>query len=281
MNNCVLITGCSSGIGRATAFHFANQGWRVVATMRLPEKELELTSYSDVLVENLDVTARQSIARAVENALSSFGRVDVLVNNAGIAEFNVFEEADESIIRETFETNIIGMMWFTKALLPDFRRNRHGTTINVTSTMPRVGLPLATLYCATKMAVEGFSNALYYELKPFGIKVRLIQPGSTRTDASMQHEYPGEPQIQDYYSTCRKVARLIRHRYESGAVSAPEEVAKVIYQAAVSESPRYRYVSGRDAKIFNLMCRLIPEHTLKNIAGRMIGLDKPLQKEVA
>jgi short-subunit dehydrogenase len=248
--------------------------------MRSPEEEVELTSYSDILVEYLDVTSRESIASAVENALTSFGRIDALVNNAGIAEFMVFEEADETIIRETFETNIIGMMWVTKALLPEFRRNRYGTIINVTSTMPHVGLPLATLYCATKMAIEGFSNALYYELKPLGIKVRLVQPGSTRTNASMQHKCPGEPQIQDYSTTCKKVARLISHRYESETPTAPEEVAKVIYQAAVSDSSLYRYVSGRDAKIFNLMSRLFPEHTLKNLAGRMTGLDKPLEQEL-
>lgn len=212
--------------------------------------------------------------------MTFFGKIDALVNNAGIAEFIVFEEADENTVRETFETNIFGMMWVTKALLPEFRKNRKGTIINVTSTMPHVGLPLATLYCATKMAIEGFSNALYYELKPFGIRVRLVQTGSTRTAASMQRECPGDPQIQDYSSTCKKVARLMSHRYESGTVAAPEEVAKTIYQAAVSDSPRYRYVSGRDAKMFNLMCRLFPEHTLKNMAGRMTGLDKPLNQEV-
>lgn len=280
MKSCVLITGCSSGIGRAAAYHFRNEGWQVVATMRSPEKEEELTSYPDVLVKYLDVTSRESIANAVDNALTSFGKIDALVNNAGIAEFFVFEEADENTIWETFETNIIGMMWVTKALLPEFRKNRKGTIINVTSTMPHVGLPLATLYCSTKMAVEGFSNALYYELKPLGIKVRLVQPGSTRTNASMQHECPGVAQIQDYNSTCQKVARLISHRYESETPTAPEEVAKVIYQAAVSDSSRYRYVSGRDAKMFNLMRRLFPEHTLKNIAGRMTGLDKPLEPEV-
>ncbi|UCC52610.1 MAG: SDR family NAD(P)-dependent oxidoreductase, partial [Anaerolineaceae bacterium] len=127
------------------AYHFRNEGWQVVATMRSPEKEEELTSYSDVQVEYLDVTSRESITSAVDNALTSFGKIDALVNNAGIAEFIVFEEADEKIVRETFETNIIGMMWVTKALLPEFRKNRKGTIINVTSTMPHVGLPLATL----------------------------------------------------------------------------------------------------------------------------------------
>lgn len=273
MKQCVLITGCSSGIGRATAFFFQRKGWHVVATMRSPDKETELTSFPDVLVEYLDVTSRDSIAVAVEKTLEHFGRIDVLVNNAGIGKFIVFEEADETIIRETFETNILGNLWVTKAILPELRKKRHGTIINVTSTMPHVGLPLATLYCATKMAIEGFSNALYFELKPVGIRVRLVQPGSTRTNASMQHEFPAEPLIPDYSSTCKKVSLLMKHRYESGGIAAPEEVAEVIYEAAVSRSSRFRFVSGRDAKMANIMKKLLPEDILKNMASRMMGLN--------
>lgn len=158
----------------------------------------------------------------------------------------------------------------TKAILPEFRKNRQGTIINVTSTMPHVGLPLATLYCATKMAVEGFSNALYYELKPIGISVRLVQPGSTRTNAAMQHKFPGEPQIQEYSSTCKNVTQMMKHRYESKMVAQPEEVAEVIYEAAVNRSSRFRFVSGWDAKMASLMKRLLPEHILKNITSRMM-----------
>jgi short-subunit dehydrogenase len=240
--------------------------------MRSPDRETELTSFPDVLVEYLDVTSRDSIAVAVEKTQDHFGRIDVLVNNAGIGKFVVFEEADETIIRETFETNILGMLWVTKAILPEFRKKRNGTIINVTSTMPHVGLPLASLYCATKMAIEGFSNALYFELKPFGIRVKLVQPGSTRTNASMQHDSPTEPLIKDYISTCNNVTRSMKHRYESGMVALPDEVADVIYKAAVSKSSRFRFVAGRDAKMGNLMKRLLPEHILKNIASRMMGL---------
>jgi NAD(P)-dependent dehydrogenase (short-subunit alcohol dehydrogenase family) len=273
MKQCVLITGCSSGIGRATAFAFQRKGWQVVATMRSPEKETELTSFPDVLVEYLDVTSRESIGLAVEKALEHFGKIDVVVNNAGTGQFVVFEEADEAIIRETFETNILGMMWVTKAILPEFRKNGNGTIVNITSTMPHVGLPLATLYCASKMAVEGFSNALYFELKPFGIRVRLVQPGSTRTNAAMQHGAPVEPQIEDYASTCSNVARSMKHRYESGMISTPEEAAEVVYQAAVSKSNRFRFISGRDAKMENLMQSLLPDHIIKNIATRIMGLN--------
>lgn len=273
MNKSVLITGCSSGIGRAAAFHFQNRGWGVVATMRSPEKETELNQLDDVLVAALDVTCKDSIASAVDKTLTHFGKIDVLVNNAGTGRFIVFEEADETIIRGTFETNILGMMWVTKAILPEFRKNRQGTIINVTSTIPHVGLPFATLYCASKMAVEGFSNALYFELKPIGIHVRLVQPGSTKTNAAMQHELPGQPQIQDYGSICNQVTQFMKHRYESETITMPEKVAEVIYEAAVSRSSRFRFVSGRDAKMANLMERLLPEHTLKNVASRMMGLN--------
>lgn len=139
MNECVLITGCSSGIGRAAAFHFQKQGWRVVATMRSPEKETELNRLDNVLVQALDVTCIDSVTRAVERSLVHFGKIDVLVNNAGTGNFVVFEEADEAMIRWIFETNILGMMWVTRALLPEFRKNGHGTIINVTSTIPLLG----------------------------------------------------------------------------------------------------------------------------------------------
>jgi len=269
--NSVLITGCSSGIGRETAFYFHNMGWRVAATMRSPEKEMELNSLPDVFVDSLDVTSKDSINSAIENAIKQFNKIDVLVNNAGIGFFSVFEETDEAVIRETFETNIFGTMWVTQACLPHFRKNRHGTIINVISTMPQVGLPLATLYCATKKVVEGLSHALYFELLPFGIKVKFVQPGSTRTSIAMQHDPPNEPLIEDYRAMCTGVSQWLKHRYETGEADPPEEVAKEIFSAATSNSSRYRFLSSRDAKIFNLLLRLFPEHTIKNLALRMIG----------
>ena len=274
MKQCVLVTGCSSGIGRAAAVLFQRKGWDVVATMRCPDKETELTSLPNVLVECLDVTSRDSIAVAVEKALAHFGRVDVLVNNAGIGKLIVFEEADEAIVRETFETNILGMMWVIKAILPEFRKKGQGTIINVTSSMPQVGFPLATLYCASKMAVDGFSNALYFELMPIGITVRVVEPGSTRTNTSMQHEFPGEPLFPEYGCTCKAVTQFMKHRYETEVIAEPEEVAKVIYEAAVSTRKRFKFLSGRDAKMGDLMKRFLPDHVFKNVASRMMGLNR-------
>jgi len=271
VKNSVLITGCSSGVGRASAFYFQTQGWRVAATMRNPEKETALTSLTDVFVDSLDVTSKDSIDCAIENALKEFHKIDVLVNNAGIGFFSVFEETEESVIRDTFETNIFGTMWVTQACLPHFRKNRQGTIINVISTIPQIGLPLTTLYCATKMAVEGLSHALYFELLPFGIKVKLVQPGSTRTSIAMQHDPPDEPLIDDYGAMCTGVTQWQKQRYETGEADPPEEVAKVIFKAATTDSSRYRYLSSRDAKVFNLLLRVLPEHTIKNLALKMIG----------
>ena len=274
MNNCVLITGCSSGIGRATAFHFQNQGWNVVATMRSPENESELTSYPNVLVDYLDLTSQDSIDTAVDNAMRRFEKIDVLVNNAGIGVWAVFEEVDEAVIRESFETNVFGTMRVTRALLPHFRENKKGTIIIVSSTMPHLGAPLSILYCSTKKAVEGFGHALYYELFPLGIRVKIVQPGSTRTNIAMQREFLDPPRIEEYAPICDEVFRSFQHRYETESVPSPEEPAKVIYQAAVDKSQRFRYFSGRDAKMMGFMMRLFPEHTLKNLVSRMFGINK-------
>ena len=198
MKKCVLITGCSSGIGKATAIYFQRQGWNVVATMRSPEKETELNQLDDVLIERLDITSKKTIDLAIENAIRKFERIDVLVNNAGVGIYSIFEEADEQVIRESFEINVFGTMWVTRALLPHFRKNRSGRIINVTSTMPHLGSPLTTLYCSTKKAVEGLSDALYFELMPLGIRVIVVQPGSTKTEIAMQHQFPNQAKNNEY-----------------------------------------------------------------------------------
>lgn len=273
MKKSVIITGCSSGIGKAAAIYFQQQGWNVVATMRSPEKETELNQLDNVLVERLDVTSKESIDFAIENAIRKFERIDVLINNAGVGIYSIFEEVDDQVIRESFEINVYGAMWVTRALLPHFRKNRAGRIINVTSTMPQVGSPLTTLYCATKKALEGLSDALYYELLPLGIRVILVQPGSTKTSISMQHQFPDQVSIDDYAPMLKKVVESFRHRFETEAIASPEEPAKIIFEASVSKSNKFRFVSGRDAKMVNIMRRLLPEHTLKKLASKMMGLN--------
>jgi len=271
MNKSVFITGCSSGIGRATAFYFQQQGWQVVATMRSPEKEKELNQLENVLVEMLDVTSQSSIGTAIENAIRKFGRIDVLVNNAGIGSYVIFEEADEDVIREAFEVNTFGTMWVIRGMLPHFRKNRSGRIINVTSTMPQLGAPLTSLYCTTKMAIEGLSRALYYELMPLGIRVILVQPGSTKSNIEMQHDFPDRVKNEAYLPVSTAATEGFKHRFGTESIAPPEVPARVIYQAAVSRSRRFRFVSGRDAKMLNLMKRLLPEHILQMMASKMMA----------
>ena len=182
MPKTILITGCSSGIGLSTVQFFAKKGWNVIATMRSPEKETELNLLSNVLVCHLDVVDSDSIKKAIEAGIMKFGKIDVLVNNAGFAVGGPFETATEEQIRKQFETNVFGLMNCTRAILPHFRNNKSGMVINVASMGGRISFPYFSLYHATKWAVDGYSESLQYELQNFGIRVKIIEPGAIKTD---------------------------------------------------------------------------------------------------
>ncbi|MCA9628298.1 MAG: SDR family oxidoreductase, partial [Myxococcales bacterium] len=168
----VLITGCSSGYGLATARKFHAQGWRVVATMRTPRKEL-LPDDERAVVLPLDVSSPASIRAALEAS----GPIDVLVNNAGIGLAGVFEVTPMATVREVFETNTFGVMAMTQAVIPQLRARRSGAIVNVTSSTTLAPMPLVAVYTASKTAIEGFSGSLALELQSFGVRVKLVQPG--------------------------------------------------------------------------------------------------------
>jgi NAD(P)-dependent dehydrogenase (short-subunit alcohol dehydrogenase family) len=157
MQKTALITGTSSGFGKTTAKHFAANGWNVVATMRTPSAEAELVNLDGVLVTRLDVQDPESIDRAIEAGIRRFGRIDALINNAG---FGLFEVTPREKIWEQFDVNIFGVMDVTRAILPHFRSNKGGTIINISSGAGVFTLPLISLYCASKFALEGFSESL-------------------------------------------------------------------------------------------------------------------------
>src|SRR5580765_2032235 len=174
----ILITGCSSGYGLATARHFHAQGWNVVATMRTPRPDV-LPSSTRLRVLALDVAKPESIAAAIEAA----GPIDVLVNNAGIGLFGAFEATPMATAREVFETNTFGVMAMTQAVLPQLRARRSGVVVNVTSSTTLAPMPLVAVYTASKMAIEGFTASLALELEAFGVRVQLVEPGYGRTTA--------------------------------------------------------------------------------------------------
>lgn len=270
INKTVLITGASSGIGLETALYFFEQGWQVVATMRHPDQrktKLHERGLPDLL--HLDVGEPASIQAAIQTTLAKYRQIDVLVNNAGYALQGPFEAAAADQVRRQFETNVFGLMEVTRAMLPVFRRQQHGCLINVASMGGRVGFPLYSVYNSTKWAVDGFSEALQYELKPLNIRVRIVEPGIIKTDfygRSMDFGQPGA-MAEAYQSTIKRSQRLLGENATRAGVAA-RVVAQTIFRAATDNSGRLRYVVGPDAQALILMRWLLPEWLFYKLVER-------------
>ncbi len=249
MNKTIVITGASTGIGRASAIYFAEKGWNVAATMRKPEKETELQTIDNIKVYQLDVTKQQTIDEAYKAIITDFKKVDVLLNNAGYALNGPFEVCTDEQIRAQFDVNVFGLMNTTKAFIPHFREKREGVIINISSMGGKITFPLLTSYHATKFAVEGFSEVLGYELDEFGVKVKLIEPGNIATDfgtRSMVMADTGENKAYD--KLLGNFMNMMQNIDPNEFYSSPEMVAEVIYTAATDGTNQSRYIAGEDAK---------------------------------
>jgi len=267
MRKTVFITGASSGIGLESARYFASKGWNVVATMRNPEKrQTPLHKDGQCELLHLDVLDENSIQSAVTHTIDKYQTIDVLVNNAGYAVYGPFEATTPEQIKREFDTNVFGLMSVTRAFLPAFRKQRMGTIINIASMGGRNGFPLYSIYNSTKFAVEGFSEALAFELKPLNIKVRIIEPGVIKTDfydRSMDHA-PESNLNGDYGDILRQGKKSTNPSFiERG--SEPAAVAKVIYQAAIEKGWRLRYPVGTDAMMVNMARWLLPDNLFYRI----------------
>lgn len=248
MNKTILITGASSGIGRATAILFQEKGWNVIATMRSPEKESELTSLDNVLVTKLDVLVLDTIDTALADGIEKFGKIDVILNNAGYGLMGTFESSTrESIIRQ-FGVNVQGLFDVTQKALPHFRNNKHGMFINISSIGGRMTFPLMPLYHSTKWAVEGFSESLRWEMAQIGVKVKIVEPGGVATDfggrsMDMQHN----PELVEYNEFVGGLMEAMKAAMDPENMSKPEQIAEVIYMAATDGTDTLRYRAGADA----------------------------------
>ena len=241
----IVITGSSSGIGKATAKYFAAQGWKVAATMRKPENETESNQLENVSLYALDVTDEASIANATEQILNEFGTVDVVLNNAGYALMGPFEATTPEQVQHQFEVNVFGLMQVTRAFLPHFRAQGADLFLNISSIGGLITFPLMSLYHSTKWAVEGFSESLSYELGELGIQVKIIEPGGVETDFSGRSMVmASQERLTDYNKTMRK---LIAAR-SSANRSTAEQIAEVIYEAATDGKNQLRYLIGADAE---------------------------------
>ncbi|HZR83515.1 MAG TPA: SDR family oxidoreductase [Candidatus Binatia bacterium] len=251
----VLITGCSTGFGRATALLFARRGDRVFATMRSPEKGRDLTEVAEradlpLRVLRLDVEDPALVQSAIREATASSGPIDVLINNAGIELRSSIEDASEEDVRRQFETNVFGPLRTIRAVLPAMRERRSGTIVNVSSIAGLVSRPFGGFYAASKHALEAISEALHYEVQPFGIRVVLIEPGQYRTQL-LDNAYTGRaftPQS-PYWERSSQFDEVVKRLVPGGEAPGPDDVAQLIHRAVHDPEPKLRYLAGDDAKM--------------------------------
>jgi NAD(P)-dependent dehydrogenase (short-subunit alcohol dehydrogenase family) len=245
----ILITGASSGIGRATVMRFQAEGWNVAATMRNPEQETELQKLNNVAIFPLDVTNQQSINTAVTGILAKFGSLDVLLNNAGYGLAGPLEAVDAAQLERQFATNVFGPVYTMQACLPHFRTQASGLIINVSSIGGRLALPFNSLYHGTKFAIEGISESLALELAPHGIRVKIIEPGGVRTDFSGRSlELMQKAGLNAYDASMQRVMPVFTSADRQSAYSEASDIAAVIYTAATDGTDQLRYLAGKDAE---------------------------------
>lgn len=241
------ITGCSTGFGRALTEAVLLHGDHVIATARKPEQLSEIVDQYPETAKaiRLDVTNPVEVRDAVSAALDTFGRIDVLVNNAGYATIGAIEEVSSDAIRCQFETNVFGALDIMRTVLPVMRKQRSGHILNISSTGGFVGFDGTGIYCGTKFALEGLSEALAKEVAPLGIKVTIVEPGAFRTSIGRSFVI-AEQQINDYASTSGRVLKMLQDR-EGKEPGDPNKAAIAMLQVVESDNPPLRLALGADA----------------------------------
>lgn len=254
----VLITGCSSGFGKASAAHFLSRGWNVVATMRSPRPGLFAES-DRLLVAALDVTDAKSIAGAIAQGIERFGKIDVVVNNAGIGLFGAHEVVSDDVVQQVFATNTFGVMAVNRAIAPHMRQRGAGTIINVTSSVGIAPMPLVAAYAASKYAIEGFSEAFAYEMGLFGVRVKIVQPGlapstsfAANSGGRCDHTIPAA--YADYAARYLQSMQAYPTAYTS-----EQDVVDAVHAAATDGSDRLRYPAGADSVMLTELRRSLSE----------------------
>lgn len=271
MKQTIFITGASSGIGKETTKLFQTKGWNVVATMRNPEKETELNKLNNVLVTRLDVLDLDSIDNSIQQGIQKFGKIDVLVNNAGYGAYGPLESFPRERILKQFNTNVIGLLDVTRAMLPHFRKNKSGTIINISSMGGIITFPLGSLYHGTKFAVEGISESLRYEVEQFGGKVKIIEPGAIATDfAGRSFDFSHNENLKEYNNIVTKITSAFPLMVKNA--SPASVVTEVIYEAASDGKNKLRYLAGKDAKLYSILKKWLGYHFIVSMNKKFFKL---------
>jgi NAD(P)-dependent dehydrogenase (short-subunit alcohol dehydrogenase family) len=270
----ILVTGCSSGIGRATVLEAAARGHRVFATARNRADLVDLERRERVEVLRIDVTEADSIREAMDAALSRAGRLDALVNNAGFGQYGAVEDVTPDEWRAQFEVNLFGAIAVTQAALPAMRRARRGTIVNVSSVAGRVPIPFAAPYCASKHALEAVSDALRVELSSFGIRVVLVEPGPIETRFGEHARALVAPFLSrpgPYREVYALAEKAMEGEFQRGKQPA-EAVARVVVDAIESRRPRPRHRVGIMAKTLIPVHGLLPDRWFDALMRRALKL---------
>ena len=254
-DHVAVVTGSSSGIGFEIALTLARNGFQTYATMRNLAKSENIKSIASkeklpIHIEQLDVIDNNSVTNAIQAIVSKADRIDVLVNNAGYALTGAFEDLAIEEIKAQYETNFFGLIRTTQAVLPNMRKQKSGTIVNISSGAGRFGYPTGSAYVSTKFAVEGLSESMAYELEPLGIKVILVEPGVIKTNISngMVIAKKSQNSNSPYSQIMQKMSTSFEHMLENA--SSPDLVAKVVLQAVTSENPSLRYLAGKDVEMW-------------------------------
>ncbi len=262
----VLITGASSGIGEATAQYFLERNWRVCATARQPDKLGPWSAAEGVVALALDVTQQDSVRSAVDEAIRFTGRIDVLVNNAGVGLAGPLEAIPIKDIQAHFETNFFGAVRMIQELMPHFRAHSQGTIVNVSSVAGRFGIPFLSPYNASKFAMEGLSESLYYELRPFNVRIKLVEPDGIKTKFK---------QIFAKHVAYEPDASAAERRMEDASrpdssLPLPRSAAEVIFNAATDQTWCLRYPVRTGGA--QLLHRLLPEQIWRSRLAKSFRL---------
>lgn len=263
-----LVTGASSGVGQATARSLAQRGYRVLGTSRNPRGTGDSPG---VAMLALDVRSDASVAACLRGVTELAGRLDLLVNNAGYELAGAVEEVSLEEARDQFETNFFGVLRMVKAVLPLMRRQREGRIINVSSLAGLAAVPFLGIYSASKFALDGYTETLRHEVKPFGIHVSQVEVGFLRTPMMNNRQAAAQP-IPDYEPWRRRALDAIREAEERGP--GPELVADTVVAIAGSRRPRLRYIVGGQAKLVTRLRRFLPEAGFEMGVRSSFRLDK-------
>jgi short-subunit dehydrogenase len=254
----VIITGSSSGIGKAAVLTFAQAGWNVAATMRNPEKENDFKALKNVKLYSLDVTNTFSIQNALQLVKHDFKTIDAVVNNAGFGVDGIFEAMSDEIIEKQFNTNVFGLMRVTRESIKIMREQKSGTIVQIASMGGRLAFPAYSIYHGTKWAVEGFTESLQYELKQFNIQVKLIEPGAVKTEFyGKSRQFVKPDYTNEYDSFIQKAEKVSMDAGDKG--EDPSLVAQAILKAANDTSNKLRFPVGKPAPMLLWLRKKIPD----------------------